>query len=127
MSAKKTTEADDAVEKNEELAPPDQTVDLVGTTAVKKAQATKGRKSRQTKPKLIRIVLDENDDIPPTGLFVGLNGRGYLIRPGCEVDIHPDVLEVLDNAVQSRPVVSPENKQVIGYRNQKRYSYTIVR
>lgn len=74
----------------------------------------------------IRIVLEENDEIPPTGLFVGLNGRGYLIRPGEEVDVPRGVAEILSHAVMSTPSIDPSTKQVIGYRERMRYPYRTI-
>lgn len=91
---------------------------------VKKAPPKK-RASRQTKPKdTVRIQLEENDDIPPTGLYVGLNGRGYLIRTGEPVDVPKPIVEILDNAVMSTPVIDPSTRQVVGYKNRMRYPYT---
>ena len=74
----------------------------------------------------IRIILDEHDDIPPTGLFVGVNGTGYLIRPGEEVNVPRGVIEVLDNAVAAQPVTDPQTRRVIGYRDRRRFSYRRV-
>lgn len=79
-----------------------------------------------TKPKTIRIVLEENDNIPPTGLFVGDNGRGYLIRPGEEVDVPPGVVEILSNAIVSVPTIDPQSLQVIGYRDKMMYPHRII-
>lgn len=81
---------------------------------------------KAAKPKHVRIVLEENDNIPPTGLFVGENGRGYLIRPGEEVDVPAGVLEILSNAVVSVPTIDPQSLQVIGYRDKMMYPYRIV-
>ena len=78
------------------------------------------------KPKTVRIILEENDNIPPTGLFVGENGRGYLIRPGEEVDIPTGVLEILTNAVVSVPTIDPQSLQVIGYREKMLYPHRII-
>lgn len=84
-------------------------------------------KSKATpKPKTVRIILEENDNIPPTGLFVGENGRGYLIRPGEEVDIPTGVLEILTNAVVSVPTIDPQSLQVIGYRDKMMYPHRII-
>lgn len=77
-------------------------------------------------PKLVKIVLEENDNIPPTGLFVGLNGRGYLIRPGEEVNVPQGVVEILDCAVESKPVINSGSRQVTGYRDRMRYPYRKV-
>lgn len=71
----------------------------------------------------VKIILSENDEIPPTGLFVGLNGRGYLLRPGEEIDVPVGVLEILENAVTSVPQVDPSTRQVVGYRNRLRYPF----
>jgi hypothetical protein len=79
-----------------------------------------------TKPKTVRVVLEENDNIHPTGLFVGENGRGYLIRAGEEVDLPLGVLEILSNAVTSVPTVDPQSLQVIGYREKMLYPYRVV-
>jgi len=79
-----------------------------------------------TKPKTVRIVLEENDNIPPTGLFVGENGRGYLIRAGEEVDLPLGVIEILTNAVTSVPTVDPQSLQVVGYREKSLYPFRIV-
>lgn len=74
----------------------------------------------------VRIVLEENDEIPPTGLFVALNGKGYLIVPGEEVDIPKGVAEILSHAVMSTPSIDPATKQVIGYRERMRYPYRTI-
>lgn len=75
------------------------------------------------KPKTVRLQLEENDEIPPTGLFVGLNGRGYLIRAGEEVEVPYGVAEILENAVTSVPQLDPQTKQVVGYRDRMRYPF----
>ena len=72
----------------------------------------------------VRIVLEENEHIPPTGLFVGDNGVGYMLRPGEEVAVPPGVLEILNNAVTSVPVVDPQTLEVIDYRSKKMYPYS---
>lgn len=69
----------------------------------------------------VTIFLDHNDNIPPTGLFVSVNGVGYNIVPGKEVNVPKPVLEVLNNAVQSRPVI--EDGRIVGYQDSLRFPY----
>tara|TARA_R110000868_G_scaffold19150_3_gene82781 strand:+ start:1324 stop:1635 length:312 start_codon:yes stop_codon:yes gene_type:complete len=71
----------------------------------------------------VKILLEENDDIPPTGLFLGHNGRGYIIKPGEPVEVPVAILEILDHAVMSAPQLDPQTKQVVGYRERMRYPY----
>ena len=70
-----------------------------------------------------RIILEDNADIPPTGLFVSVNGRAFQISTGVEVDVPDFVLEVLDNAVISLPVVDNATQKVMGYRDRSKYPY----
>ena len=74
-------------------------------------------------PKRVKIWLEESDDIPPTGLPLGHNGVSYIIRPGEAVEVPEFLIEVLDNAVMAAPVVDPQTRQVIGYRDRLRYPY----
>lgn len=74
----------------------------------------------------MRILLEENDQIPSSGLPLGHNGKTYLLRPGEEVDVPMEIVNILNNAVESTPQVDPQTKQVIGYRDRLRYSYRVV-
>lgn len=78
------------------------------------------------KPATVRIVLEENEDIPPSGLFIGINGRGYLLRPGEEAEVPRAIIEVLNNAITSVPQRDPATQQVLGTRDKMRYSYRII-
>lgn len=75
--------------------------------------------------KRIRIILEENDGIPPTGQFFGANGRSYLIRPGEEVDVPMEVISCLDDAVMETPVTDM-NGNLEGFRKRLRFPYRVV-
>lgn len=70
-----------------------------------------------------RIVLEENENIPPTGQFVSHNGRSYVIVPGEEVTVPEFLLEVLDNAQMASAIVDSKSQKVLGYRTRSRFPY----
>lgn len=76
--------------------------------------------------KRVRIVLEDNDTIPPTGQFIGVNGKGYILRPNEEADVPIEILSVLDDAVEDAPVFGGDSR-VLGWRKKKRFPYRIVR
>lgn len=74
----------------------------------------------------VRIVIEENEGIPPGGQFISINGFAYNIIPGEEVDVPEQLLDVLDNARVSRPIRN-KHLQIVGYRQASRVPYRIVR
>lgn len=97
----------------------------LGSNIEAEAPAAPKRKT-VAKPETVKIILEENDEIPPTGLFVGLNGRGYLIRAGEEVTVPSGVAEILEHAITSVPQMDPQTRQVVGYRDRMRYPFRRV-
>lgn len=77
-------------------------------------------------PNRVWIVLDDNDDIPPTGLFVGHNGTGFLLATGVPIPVPDYLLGILDDAIMDAPIINPADKKVMGYRPRPRYSYRRV-
>ena len=75
---------------------------------------------------LIKIRIEENDNIPPTGLFVGHNGLSYLIRAGEEVKVTPGVKGILDDAVEYVSIIDPNTRRVVGTRRKLRFPYQVV-
>lgn len=75
--------------------------------------------------KRVKIMLEENDSIPPTGQFFGHNGRGYLLRPGEEAEVPEEILNILDDAVMSVPYTDASGT-VLGYRDKLRFPYRVI-
>lgn len=94
------------------------------TKATKTASAPKAAAADEA-PKKVRIVLEENDNIPPTGLFLGINGRSFMIRPGEEVDVPMEVIECLNDAVMATPKTD-NNGNITDFRSRLRFPYRII-
>lgn len=115
-------EGEGEMEANVNTAPPPVKRPMVRKTA-SEAQADT---LKEVKKEYVRIILEESEEIPPIGAYVGVNGKGYLIKPGVEVDVPMEVLEVLNNAVQSTPIINEQTRQIDGWRERLRYSYRLV-
>lgn len=76
--------------------------------------------------KTLRILLEENSDIPPSGQFIGHNGTSYLLRAGQWVDVPMPLIEVLNNAVSMVPDRDQYTQQIIGWREKLRYPYRVA-
>ena len=76
--------------------------------------------------RMFTIVLEESDEIPPTGQFVGVNGRSWIIRPGEEVTVPECVLEALNDARSSVPRTDSAGN-IVDYRDKQRLPYRLVR
>jgi hypothetical protein len=71
----------------------------------------------------VKVVLEEDAAIPPTGLFISANGKPYLLMAGAEAQVPPEVISVLNDAVTSVPVIDPQTQRVTGYRERLRFPY----
>lgn len=75
---------------------------------------------------MTRIVLEDSPDIPPTGLFIGHNGNSYMIRTGIEVNCPQPLLDILDDAVTTVPIIDPHSQRIVGSRSKQRFPYRII-
>lgn len=105
--------------KRTPAAPAEEPAEAVATGAVNPVEEMR-------RAKRVKIVLEENDAIPPGGQFFGVNGVGYQIQPGKPVDVPEFLLGVIDNAVASKPVFNDDG-QVVGYREVPRFPYRVIR
>lgn len=72
------------------------------------------------------IVLEDNDEIPPGGQFLQVDGRPYQLRAGEPAHVPVSLVDVLDHAIKSVPVCD-DNRNVIGYRDRLRLPYRVLR
>jgi hypothetical protein len=71
------------------------------------------------------IVVEDNPDIPPSGLPLSVNGDVCVLMPGEPVHILGRYLEVLDHAITSVPQQDSSGK-IIGHRQRHRFPYRTV-
>lgn len=100
--------------------------DLLGSNLGPAPEAVKPKRAAKGMPDRVWIQLEESDDMPPTGLFISVNGVGYLMRAGEPVHAPKSVIEVLDHAITTMPVTDPTTKRVIGHRERMRFPYRRV-
>lgn len=59
--------------------------------------------SEASSKRRVRIrIAEAHDENEPPRVFVGVNGRAYYIMRNRDVDVPPEVVEVLNNAIQER-------------------------
>ena len=69
------------------------------------------------------IQLEENENIPPGGQFFGINGASFILKPGIQAYVPRGIVDILDAAEMSVPVINPDTLQVTGWRKKLRYPY----
>lgn len=78
-------------------------------------------------PGTVQIILAENDEIPPTGQFFGINGMGYMLRPGENANVPQGIVDILNHAITASALQDPTSLRIIRMRNRLRFPYRIVR
>lgn len=112
--------------------PGDEVPPLPEAKSQKGAMAPKASGKKSAQPvaapageKMFTIILEESDEIPPTGQFVGVNGRTWMIRPGEPVTVPECVLEALNDAASSVPRTD-QNGNILDFRDKQRLPYRLV-
>lgn len=73
------------------------------------------------------IILEDNPDIPPTGLFIGYNGNAYVLKVGVEALVPLPLCEILDNARTNTAIIDRDTSRILGYRSKLRFPYRVMR
>ena len=92
-----------------------------GRTKEKRASS-----NARVKEKTHLIKLHNNSEVPPNGLYIGVNGRWMMVKPNVEMEVPESALEVLDNAVREE-AEKDEHNRVVGRREVPRFPYTVVK
>lgn len=82
-------------------------------------------KAAITEPR-VRIILEENDNIPPTGQFFGADGKGFMVKPGLPVDVPMSIINILNTSIMATPIIDPDTRQITGFRNRLRFPYRVI-
>jgi hypothetical protein len=78
------------------------------------------------KPERVKIIISESDgDDGQADVFLSVNGKAYTIKRGFEVEVPPEVVEVLEHAVTTKMVQNATTFEM-SYKNVPRYAYQVV-
>lgn len=106
-----------------------QAAQLVSLQEIEKQQKDDERANvgRPASKERFRIVIDEaqEEGADPT-VFIGYQGNGNTIKRGWEVDVPVEWLHILDNAVETRFVMSKDSRGMptgLTARNMRRFPY----
>lgn len=69
------------------------------------------------------IILEENLNIPPTGLYLAVNGVGCLVRAGEKVHLLDRYLEVLDHAIEGVAQQNAQGQLTGATHGRQRFAY----
>lgn len=72
------------------------------------------------------IMLNDNDEIPPSGQYFAVNGRYFILKPNVWYRVPGFLLAVINHAITDRPVQN-DQLQLVGVRPQKRFPFETYR
>ena len=72
-----------------------------------------------------RIVIHPSMEIPKEGLFLSLNGFGFLIKPGQEIDLPRPVRLMIDTRIKTETIQGDDGKEYT--RDIPRFTYTLIK
>lgn len=75
----------------------------------------------------VYIQLEEDDSIPPNGIFIGYNGASFILKPNMVASVPRGLLGILDAAIIQIPIKDPVTLRFAGVRPKRRFNYRIVR
>ena len=110
----------------------DDTFDFDGDSRPDVAPAAPKRAKKAAEPagepeeKRVKIILEEHESIPPTGQYVGVNGKGFQVMRGVEVTVPLSVVHVLENAVATRSITDDQGR-VVGQQNYHAAPFRVIR
>jgi len=88
------------------------------------AEAYKQRAAPAMPPGRVKIILEENENIPlGLGQFFGINGAMFHLKPGVEAVVPVGITDILNNAITHVPDVDPNTGRVAGWKRKLRYPY----
>ena len=72
-----------------------------------------------------RIILHESQEIPKEGMFISLNGYGFLAKAGIAIDIPRPVRQMIDTRIRTQTIQGDDGKEYS--RDIPRLTYTLVK
>lgn len=91
---------------------------------VKPVDQAKPARQKPEREFIINIALTNDNE--PRKIFVGCNGREFLIERGKNVKVPERVLRVLDDAVMGVAEADPNDETKVNVVERKRFAYTVV-
>lgn len=88
-----------------------------------KGAAGENMARRLQRCKKVEVMIHEMESPPPGGVPVIIGGYSFHIYPGKWVKVPEPVLEVLEHARETKPVV--QNGNIVGYNTVPRYPFSV--